>query len=73
MSENPGEETGPGDGNQVPEFWFNTKTKSVEKGLLTAAPFRIGPFKSEAEAANALEIIRRRAKAWQDEDDRESR
>jgi hypothetical protein len=50
-------------------YWFNTKTLKVEKGLLTAAPFRIGPFATEQEAANALEIIRARAKAWLSDDE----
>jgi len=70
MSKKSGDETGL---NSNPEYWFNINTQAVEKGLLSAAPFRIGPFKTEAEAANALEVIRLRAKAWQEDDERESR
>ena len=53
----------------VDGYWFNTKTLRVEKGLLTAAPFRIGPFATEPEAEKALEIIRARAKAWQSDEE----
>jgi hypothetical protein len=70
MSEKSGDETGL---DEVPDFWFNLKTQSVERGLLSAAPFRIGPFRTESEAANALEIIRQKAKAWQEEDEKDSR
>jgi hypothetical protein len=51
-----------------PEFWFNTKTNSVERGLLTAAPYRIGPFRTEQEAARALQIVADRAKAWREQE-----
>ena len=53
------------------QYWFNTKTGEVEKGRLTAALNRIGPFETEAEARNALEVIRARAKAWREQDERE--
>jgi hypothetical protein len=51
-----------------PEFWFNTKTNLVEHGLLTAAPYRIGPFRTEQEAARALQIVADRAKAWREQE-----
>ena len=54
-----------------PEFWFNTKTNSVERGLVTAAPYRIGPFRTEQDAARALEIVAERAKAWREQDSTE--
>jgi len=62
---------GPAGGVEPPldGYWFNTKTLKVEKGLLTAAPFRIGPFATQQEASNALAIISARAKAWQSDDE----
>ncbi|MEY4743502.1 MAG: hypothetical protein RIR34_841 [Actinomycetota bacterium] len=52
-------------------YWFNTKTLKVESGLLTAAPYRIGPFKTADEAARALEIIRERSMAWSESEKNE--
>ena len=53
-------------------WWFNTKTMKPEFGLLTAAPYRIGPVDSEAEAANALQLLRERSRNWAAEDAAES-
>jgi hypothetical protein len=50
------------------QFWFNTKTLKVEVGLKAPAVFRIGPFGTEAEAANALELVKRRAQEWSSEE-----
>lgn len=52
-------------------YWYNTKTGKVEHGLVTAAPYRIGPFATAQEAAQALEIIKARAKAWSDQENSE--
>jgi hypothetical protein len=49
---------------QPTEFWFNTKTNSVEVGKQSAALYRIGPFASRAEAESALQIVRDNAKKW---------
>ena len=54
------------------QYWFNTKSNQVEKGRLSTAIYRIGPFDTEAEASRALEILRARAKAWQDQDEAEN-
>lgn len=54
-------------------YWFNTKTLKVEHGLLTAAPYRIGPFETAEEAGRALEIVKERAKAWAEADKSEDR
>lgn len=51
------------------EFWFNLKTGLVEAGKQSAAPYRVGPFDTEAEAANALKTIVERTAKWNDEDD----
>lgn len=54
------------------QYWYNTKTGLVEKGRLTAALNRIGPFETREEAENALEIVRTRAKQWRDQEQDES-
>jgi hypothetical protein len=51
------------------EYWFNTKTMSVEVGKQALALYRIGPFETREEAENALEILRSRSKAWADEEE----
>jgi flavodoxin len=47
-----------------PQYWFNTKTKQVEKGLKSSSLDRIGPFETEGEAKKAEEIVRARSEAW---------
>jgi cell division protein FtsN len=56
---------------QKPEFWFNTKTMSVEVGKQTLALYRIGPFDSFEEAKNALQTLKSRSDAWNEEDNEE--
>ena len=56
----------------VAAWWFNTKTGLVEFGLVSAAPYRIGPFKTEDEAKQALDIVRARAKSWATEEEADS-
>jgi hypothetical protein len=51
------------------EYWFNTKTMSVEVGKQALALYRIGPFATREEAENALETLRSRSQAWTDEDE----
>ncbi|MFM6980655.1 MAG: hypothetical protein ACKOWE_04560 [Micrococcales bacterium] len=53
------------------EYWFNLKTLKVEKGLQSAAPYRVGPFATEAEALNALKLLQSRADKWREEEDRD--
>ena len=50
------------------EYWYNTKTQSVEVGLQSLSLERIGPFSTPQEAQRALEIIAERAKAARDDD-----
>lgn len=50
------------------QYWFNSKTKEVEKGFMSSSLDRIGPFNTEREAANAEETLRLRAAAWLEED-----
>ena len=54
-----------------PEYWFNTKTGSVEVGKQSAAIYRLGPFSTRAEAEKALETLKKRSQEWQEENDRD--
>jgi hypothetical protein len=54
------------------QFWFNLSTGKVEKGLKSKSLDRIGPFKTESEAAKALEIVKSRTKQWQEEEESEN-
>lgn len=51
-----------------PMFWFNIKTKQVEKGLLSRSTDRIGPFETEDEAKNAEQLVKLRAEKWREEE-----
>ena len=50
------------------EYWFCMKHHRVEKYEDTDSANRIGPFGSEAEAANALQTIADREKAYDKSD-----
>lgn len=53
------------------QYWFNLKTLKVEQGLLSAAPYRVGPFKTEQEARDALKLLAERSKTWLEEEDQD--
>jgi hypothetical protein len=58
------------DSSGVPEeFWFNLKTGKVEFGKLSAAAYRVGPFATELEAKNALEILAARSDSWREDEE----
>ena len=60
----------PLDSSGVPEeFWFNLKTGQVEFGKLSPASFRVGPFKTESEAKNALETLAQRTEKWNEDEE----
>lgn len=50
------------------KYWYNLRTGEVERGLVTPAPDRAGPFDTAEEAARAPEIIRERSRKWAEED-----
>ncbi len=54
--------------NPDDQFWYNVRTGMVERGMLSPATERVGPFATEAEAAKALDILRERSAAWAAED-----
>lgn len=55
--------------DEKPEFWFNLKTLKVEVGRKSAAPYRVGPFATEAEAKAALATLKARSEEWSAEED----
>ncbi|MER8026168.1 SPOR domain-containing protein [Glutamicibacter protophormiae] len=57
----------PGEG----QYWYNVKTKTIEKGAQSDWSQLLGPYDSEAEARTALEKVQARNEAWDaaDEDD----
>jgi hypothetical protein len=54
---------------EKPEFWFNLKTLKVEVGLKSAAPYRVGPFDTHAEAQAALTTLKTRSAEWSAEEE----
>ena len=53
------------------EFWWCVKHNRVESGDdVCPARRRLGPYPSEAEAANALEKVQQRNEEWEAEDAR---
>lgn len=57
---------------QKTEYFFNTRTRTVEKGRQSSWEHLMGPYSSAEEAQNALEKAQERTEAW-DEDDAEWR
>lgn len=57
--------------SEQPKYWFNIKTKQVEKGLVSRSSDRIGPFDTEEQARQAEETVRQRSTKWREEDEKE--
>ena len=57
--------------SDTPKYWFNLRTKMVELGLKSSSEDRIGPFDTEAEAANAVAIVKARSEAWSKQESEE--
>lgn len=53
------------------KYWFNLTTGQVEKGFESPAVDRAGPFDTPEEAAGAPELMKRRSRAWAEEEARE--
>lgn len=51
------------------EYYFNTRTKMVEKGRQSSWEHLMGPYDTREEAEQALETAEQRNQQW-DEDDR---
>ena len=53
-------------------YWFNIETRQVETDDNRSQNADVmGPYETEAEAANALETARRRTEQWDEEERRE--
>jgi hypothetical protein len=50
------------------KYWYNTKTKQVEKGPQSTWEHRMGPYDTEAEARAALDRAASRSAEWDAED-----
>lgn len=50
------------------EYYFNTRTRMVEKGRQSSWEHLMGPYPSAEEAAAALEIAQMRNEQWEDDD-----
>ena len=50
------------------KYWYNLDTRQVEFGMISPSDNRVGPFDAEADAAHAPELLKKRARAWADED-----
>lgn len=59
------------DSNEEPRFFYCLRHQKVESGDdLCRARDRLGPYQTKAEAEEALENVRRRNEAWEEEDER---
>ncbi len=47
------------------QWWFNLRTQQVERGPGAPNAERMGPYPSEREAADALDLARLRNEAWE--------
>lgn len=54
--------------NDGEKFWFNTATKSVEKGPVSSWENRMGPYDTEAEARGALRRAAENSAQWDEKD-----
>ncbi|GHD39571.1 SPOR domain-containing protein [Mycetocola manganoxydans] len=55
------------------KYWYNLKTGKVEQGFESPVVDRAGPFDTAEEAAHALERMRARSAAWDEEEAAEDR
>lgn len=53
------------------EYWFNTRTNEVEEGKQSLPVDLVGPFNTREEAADAPNVLQRRAAEWAEEEARE--
>ncbi|MDN4472615.1 SPOR domain-containing protein [Demequina zhanjiangensis] len=58
------------DGLGQVEYFYNTRTRMVEKGRLSSWEDLMGPYSTREEAEQALETAKKRSASW-DEDDAE--
>jgi len=56
--------------DQPVEYFFNTRTRMVEKGRQSSWEHLMGPYATPEEAAGALEIAKARSEQWDEDDER---
>jgi hypothetical protein len=56
------------DSHDEVEYFFNTRTKAVEKGQLSSWEDLMGPYSTREEAQRALETAKKRSDSWDDDD-----
>lgn len=54
------------------QYWYNSRTGQVERGKLSNAIDRVGPFATHEEAEQAPQKLRENAERWAAEDAAES-
>lgn len=57
-----------GDGTERVEYYYNTRTKMVEKGRQSSWEDLMGPYDSHEQAEQAIEIAKKKSQAWDDAD-----
>jgi len=50
--------------SQSEKYWYNSRSKEVEFGMLSPSVDRVGPFDTFEEAQAAPQVLRDRAEAW---------
>ena len=55
---------------QDEQYWFTTRTRTVEKGRQSHYTHLMGPYPSEAAAKAALDTAAARNETWDDEDEK---
>ncbi|WNM28514.1 SPOR domain-containing protein [Demequina capsici] len=58
------------DGRDKVEYFYNVRTRMVEKGRLSNWDDLMGPYATREEAERAFEIAKERSSSWDDDDAR---
>jgi hypothetical protein len=56
------------DAHDKVEYFFNTRTKMVEKGQVSSWEDLMGPYDTRDEAEKALETAKQKSKSWDEQD-----
>ena len=56
------------DGTDKVEYFFNVRTRMVEKGRQSSWEHLMGPYDTPEEASRAIEIAEKRNQAWAADD-----
>jgi len=53
------------------KWWYNLATGKVEQGRQSSMRSRVGPYDTEQEAREALELAAQRTEYWDEQEERE--